>query len=486
MTKRKLALRYKLLISLVSLLLSLTALELGLAVVGRVYYSPDAVYRDDELEADAAGGPLKTVVAVGDSFTHGGLVAGDATYTHFLRQYLREQHYDNYRVKNLGICELNTGELLRRVSQMIDRNQPYAMLLLVGATNRFNPWDYEAYAHRGPVSSLLKNFFNLRVVKMARFIRLALFARGDGDRQDLLTLLSPSDRSRETRHDRHMAYIEYWQEIVEQGSNDDLARAWAVYFKGDKKAALRQAEEMFSNRSLRGRDLLFSLTYFYLHNDRPDKVREMMELASKNDKDSDAILNYLTYYRFELAKYYRVMLQYDTAIDWYLQAIALDPDADYFFYEVNKIFDRQSHYTSEMMYAKLVDLQKVNPDIVLSKMYQNHLQLYRDKQEWERGIEDWIRHDLNEIARICRRRGVKLIIQKYPVSYPLANSVLEEIAQKYQLPVVDHLSRFEKLEPKSDYFFDDDHCTAAGHKIMAENVLQTLVKSKTITHDTTN
>lgn len=485
MTKRKLALRYKLLISLISLLFSLTALELGLAAVGRIYYSPDEVYRDDELEATGSG-PAKTLVAVGDSFTHGGLVAGDATYTHFLRQILREQQYTDYRVKNLGICELNSGELLKRIPRIIDRNQPYAILLLVGATNRFNPWDYEAYANKDFVSTLKKNFFNLRVVKMARFIGLALTANRDMDRNGLLSLIGPGDRSRNTRHDLHLEYLEERQEEADINSPDEVARVWALYKEGRKAEALHRAEKLFTGRSPRGRELLFALTYFYLKNDRPDKVQEMIALATKNDRESEEILNFMTFYRFELARWHREHLQYDEAIDWYLKAIALDPDADYFFFELNKIFDLQSRYTSKMLYDKLAALADENPDIALSRMYQNHLKLYRDKQKWEDGIGDWLRHDLDAIAALCRQRGIKLIIQKYPVSYPLANSVIEEIARKYDLPVVDHLTRFRDLEPKKDYLYDDDHCTPAGHRIMAENIYKTLVKTQTVTHEKTN
>ena len=72
------------------------------------------------------------------------------------------------------------------------------------------------------------------------------------------------------------------------------------------------------------------------------------------------------------------------------------------------------------------------------------------------------------------------------MSYPLANSVIEEIARKYDLPVVDHLTRFRDLEPKKDYLYDDDHCTPAGHRIMAENIYKTLVKTQTVTHEKTN
>lgn len=485
MAKKKLALPYKLLISLISLVLSLTALELGLAAVGRIYYNPDEVYRDDELEA-AGAGPAKTLVAVGDSFTHGGLVAGDATYTHFLRQILRERQYTGYRVKNLGICELNSGELLKRIPRIIDQHQPHAILLLVGATNRFNPWDYEAYANQDPVSSLKKNFFNLRVVKMARFIGLALTADQDMDREGLLSLVGPGDRSRNTRHDLHLEYLEERQEAADPDSPDEVARVWALYNEGRKAEALRRAESLFTGRSPRGRQLLFALTFLYLKNDRPDKVQEMIALATKNDRESDEIVNFMTFYRFELARWHRENLHYDEAIDWYLKAIALDPDADYFFFELNKIFDLQSRYTSKMLYDKLVALSDENPDIGLSQMYRNHLKLYRDKQKWEDGIGEWLRHDLDAIAALCRERGVKLIIQKYPISYPLANSVIEETAAKYGLPLVDHLARFQGLEPKSDFFYDDDHCTAAGHRIMAENILETLVKTQTVIHAQTN
>ncbi|MBZ0165161.1 MAG: hypothetical protein K8I00_00040, partial [Candidatus Omnitrophica bacterium] len=470
---------------LTSLILSLSLLEIGLAAVGRIYYTPDPVYREDEAEVAASGQavPAKTLVAVGDSFTHGGLVEGHETYTHFLRQYLSEGQYPNYRVKNLGICELNSGELLKRLPKIIDQNKPYAILLLVGATNRFNPWDYEAFANKGFISAFRQKFFNLRVVKMARFIKLALFARQSAGQPGILDVLSPSARSRETRHDRHAEYIEQWEDLAAQDPDDPLSQAWAAYQQGDTGAAVRQAEKLYQTHQDRGRDLLFSLTYFYLKNDQPEKVQDMIQLVTKNDAGSEQVLDYLAHYRFEVAFWYKQHLQYDRAIDSYLQAIALDPEADYFYYEINKLFDSQSHYTSKMMYDKLKSLAAETPGMSLSKMYQNHLQLYQDRQKWEAGIEEWVRHDLDHMAALCRKKGVKLIIQKYPVSYPMANKVLEETARKYSLPVVDHLSRFEALEPKNKYFFDDDHCTRIGHQIMAANIMDTLVKSEIITHE---
>ncbi len=58
----------------------------------------------------------------------------------------------------------------------------------------------------------------------------------------------------------------------------------------------------------------------------------------------------------------------------------------------------------------------------------------------------------------------------------MVNKVLDKIAGEYRLPVIDHQAVFRPLEPKSKYFFDDDHCTNEGHKIMARTIYDSLAK----------
>lgn len=482
MSSKKTPLYAKILLSVFSLLFFLTVLEIGLWTIGRMYYERDQEYRTDEaVGTSAAGGETIDIIAVGDSFTHGGLVNGRETYTAHLRELLSQHQVNSVRVYNQGICELNTYELLQRFPDMISKYNPKAVLLLAGATNRFNPWDYEAATNKSFLSVLKSWFFDRRVVKMVRFIKLSMAAHeGNGtefQKEKLIMRYLQPKRSIKNRHDTFLRYFEHLQEgINKSGDLDPMKQAWYLFNHGDQKAAIEIIERSLQNNQIGHADGLYLLIHFYYKSDNLARAEELLQENYQKNPRTELVYSSLAYFYIEFANWYKKNMKYDKAIDYYLQAIAFEPDADFFFYELNKLYDMQSHYDSKVIYQKLQAMRQKNPLLALSQHFTHNLKLYKDKQKWESGIEQWIYDDLKVIARMCQRKNIRLFIQLYPTDYVMANRALEKVAKEYRLPVIDHQSVFKPLEPKSKYFFDDDHCTNEGHKIMARTIYNSLAK----------
>lgn len=487
MTTKNPPLYAKILLSVFSLIFFLAILEAGLWVVGKMYYEHDEVYRTDEnpdLNINA-GGQTTDIIAVGDSFTHGGMVKGNETYTSHLRELLSQKQVNDVRVINKGICELNTHELVQRFPDMISKRQPKVVLLLVGATNRFNPWAYEAYKNNNRFSAWIVNwFFDLRVVKMARFIKLNLAnnesAGVEFQKKNVILRYLKPERSINSRHDLYMQDIKNLQNVKMPNEYNPIEQAWYLFNSGNSKAAIEWIERAGEEKQIRPEEVAFNLIYFYYKSDNISKAEELLVDNFQKYPKSESVYNCTVYYYYEFANWYKKKLRYDAAIDYYLQAIALEPDADYFFTELNKIYDLQSHYDSQMIYQKLQAMLDKNPLLSISKNFTVNLNLYKDKFKWESGIEQWIYDDLSDIAKICQKKHIRLFIQKYPTDYVMVNRVLDKIAGEYRLPVIDHQAVFKPLEPKSKYFFDDDHCTNEGHKIMAKTIYDALAQENII------
>ncbi len=91
--------------------------------------------------------------------------------------------------------------------------------------------------------------------------------------------------------------------------------------------------------------------------------------------------------------------------------------------------------------------------------------------------EELLYRNLSAMVRLCRQYHVPLIFSGYPEDIPVA---MREVAGLYEIPCVDHLSGFERLQafvPGSRFFVsaEDRHCTAAGYRIMAENIAEALI-----------
>lgn len=99
----------------------------------------------------------------------------------------------------------------------------------------------------------------------------------------------------------------------------------------------------------------------------------------------------------------------------------------------------------------------------------------------EDDIVRWAEADITEIVRMCRARGIKVVIHNYPRYTERPNSILLNVALKFNIPFVDNKEIFRETmarEQKGDaeYFVADGHCTSKGYLLMATNVYNKILE----------
>ncbi|MEW5945073.1 MAG: hypothetical protein AB1742_02625 [bacterium] len=456
-----------------SLFLSLLVLELALRIYGMVLlfgYRPD--------HERPGGQPDVRIVSVGDSFTYGENVnRATEAYPAVLERLIgRDAPGKNVSVVNLGVCETNTSELYRNLKKWIDAYEPDVVVLLSGSANRFSP--FERFRKGDRYSPLKGFFYNLRIFKMGRIIHLNLRARdastGGKSFRELALFALPATRSAVTPTFSHAAYVMRWGRREKFDPEDPLHRLWSFKNSGRYDEGIMHALELLHRGEADEVGVMMALAELYLSNGAVAKTEEVLAAARRKHPRSRMVRNATAYYKLAIGEHLRKQSEYGKAIGYYLKNIEADPNFPVAYYAMAKVYDLQSLYDSARIHGEMERMLKGNPVYGESELFAGFMKLFADKQNWEAGIENWIYDDLKKAAALCRRRGIKLVIQNYPVAYAMANRVLERVARENSLPFVDNLSAFAALEPEEKYLADDDHCTPAGHRVVAQNVYRVL------------
>ncbi len=477
---RAIPLRYKVLLSLVSLVLFLVLLELGLRFAGYLYvynHIYDAIplggpyddgRGDARLDSTRSGRPTRTILCVGDSFTVGSKVEKTQTYPALLQSRLTALWPDvDVRVHNKGICEATTGVVNNHLATWIREYRPDAVILLVGSANRFNPIDYELWADANAWTMIKSSFTHLRVFKVLRAIWL------NESRHRVLQTVYPG-------YMRHDACIYHQMVDVALASNENARRYWLEYKAGNLPGAIVSAET--ASRDGAGEsdraEALYALTRFRIENGDLEQAATLLAGPLAELPESDENTNCRAYYYALMCGGYFSTKHYDPdrMIDYCLAATDLDPFNSMYFYGVAKAFDVQSRYDARAIHDRWAGLAKKFPDLAEFEWYRDYLRLFEDKTAWDAGISDWIRRDLSEIVGELRQADARIIMPNYPVDYAVANSAIADLATTYSLPLVDLRSRFAALEPRADYLFDDDHTTARGNEEIVNLIVETLAR----------
>lgn len=141
----------------------------------------------------------------------------------------------------------------------------------------------------------------------------------------------------------------------------------------------------------------------------------------------------------------------------YQRALALDPENAGIY---NRIYyNKALEYDDALLFARVTDRVKGKQK---NKFGQNTL-------------DKITASNLREIAELCKKKGISLIISGYPEAM---YEGLREVAREYNLVLVDHTAVFKsddvKINPDK-YFTADRHCTKEGYKLVAENVASAII-----------
>lgn len=232
--KRKL-IRNKICISIFSFIFFLILLEIILRIMGYIYFSKQ-VSSDGIFSRFKKEKGMYNILCLGDSFTFGGGVDAKDTYPSQLQRILDSNYaHKSIKVINGGYCEINSAQVLQRLPKNIRYYNPDAVILLVGASSRFN---FIGFNKEKTIYSKLKDaIYNLRVYKMLKIVILNLKVRfllrglkRDVDREPsevldnraLLNAINPNRHIFEDITDTNQDLVAYLNQIGENEKASEL------------------------------------------------------------------------------------------------------------------------------------------------------------------------------------------------------------------------------------------------------------------------
>ena len=472
------ALPVKLIIGLTSLLLSIGALELGMRLAGHAYLAR-TVLPEDRIDLSPQ---THRILCVGDSFTFGGRTSRDATYPALLERSLTPPAGERYQVINRGVCEYNTRQVLELLPEWLDLYQPELVLVLVGAANRFNPQGYGWDQDTGGLARLSGGLQGLRVVKMARFISLALQGRSDAWRGSWVHYDgSPRPLGVDGRSGADSPYMEAkrWlaeREATELPGSDPLSMIWYLHNQGELERAIRVGNEALASHP-DDEELTCSLGYFHYRTGQLEQAHASFSQALERFPSSGFVHALAAFFYSNAGRDALLGGNPDQAIPWLFEAMPLIPDDEYVYYAMSKAYSLQSTHSAQVVLDRCHTLVTQHPELANNPKLMNHIAMFERAEGWDRTVESWLEEDLDAIVRAGQASGARVVLGSYPVPYELANRQLQAAADRHGLQLVDHQRRFTQLleaEPADRYLFDDDHCTEAGHEVMAREVERVL------------
>ena len=468
----------KLIISMGSFLFFLVILELSIRLFVFAFFG----FMRFQRAPSHSGLDGKRILCVGDSYTFGGELNSEGkTYPDILQMKFAAAQFDKFSVINQGVCETTTGELYSFLPALLDKFKPEVVVLLVGSSNRFRSWENVSASH----SRSLRWFADLRVAKMVRIIWLNLKAKDaagsfDGVLSKFSFLIPMEPNKNVGVGDMYHFYRTMHKMINSRGvPQDPSKKLWHYGEMQEFKEGIAYGRSLLKDKTNGNIDVSLALVDLYYSSGAHENADALLTTVRGKHPGSKKLKMASAYYYEKIADNFRSKSKNEKAIKYYLKAIEIDPNRGYSYYLMNKVFSLQSYYDSDRIYRELKRISLSNPVYAESLMFTKNLKYYNEKQRWEAGIEQRAYNDLDRIAVLCKRNKVKLIAMNYPMNYPMANRLLERVASKHKLPFVDNFAAFKDLKPREKYFFDDDHCTVAGHQIIADNVYRKLIGKAT-------
>lgn len=479
-------------VALISLFLFLVLLEISLRLVGSLYFSREIARYDDIKSSNYV------ILCIGDSFTWGGQVARDQTYPAYLSEIIKSKFPGKKSlVVNKGKCEYNSSQVLRYLPKWLKMYKPNVVVILVGSSNRFNPWGYDSYISKNILSRLKDAFNDFRVVKMMKLIVINLKLHNlcwhpvyiadiwnEGDRNEVQGggINTVYENIHFSRSSMANTYFMEMKSIKSPSKTNILSSAWYYYNSGRTNRALELLQNAL-NENPHSPRLLCTMAYMYMKLNSYQKAQEFYSQARQFNPSSEFVLSQTAFFYAEAGNFYEKKGKYDLAVEYFFKAISIDPFEYENYYKLSKAYDFQSKYDAGFIINYFQHMLEDSSGLKNNILFMSYLSLFKDKKSQEGKLDKWLEDDLDKIVTLCRQHNAQVVIQNYPVSYPMANNALRNTAQKYSLPFVDNLKRFNDLSIKDTgnaYLFDDSHCTGLGHRFMAESVSNTLISEKII------
>lgn len=429
----------KLLLLLFGFLVSLSILEVGMRICGGLLMRRQA-YAILKHSGDAAD---LTILCLGESTTAYG---DESSYPSQLENILNGQNLPHkIRVVNMGIPGATTTDIVGHIAENIVMYKPDIVVTMMGINDEYlGDIPYE----NTPQFKLVKFFMSFRVIKLAKLVytRIVNFMRSDKPYMILGNIYY-----RLSFIHLHMLYF----------------RSAAMYNKALERnpvnfGAFGRLEKL--HKLLYGSDppVTKANRFYYIVAGRSyrdqgmyaDAVAVFEKVAALDPQDSWAY--------FELGGCYRYLKEYGKSEAAYKKGIALDPLNHWLYRGLAQCYLAQGKSRlAEECYKKSEEISMARYVPLTETNY-------------------------NILKDIVFKRGIKLVCVQYPVRS--IQPLKQLLGGDKRIVFVDNEAVFKNALRTSKYneLFSDSfggdfgHCTAAGNRILAENVADAIVAGKVL------
>jgi Tfp pilus assembly protein PilF/lysophospholipase L1-like esterase len=472
-THPKTSLLQKVILVAFGLAVSILLLEIGLRIVGFMF-----LYLQESRNRDSIGqkGAYR-ILCLGESTT---ALGGRNSYPFQLEEILNQRNIGiKFSVINLGVVGTNTKFITEQLEANLNKYKPNMVTTMMGIN------DYETYIFymKPSVSKAMLFLGSLRTYKLARLLWLNILAKAQeaGFYKPVKErFTSPSkdsfNKAIELNPKNDRAYTKLGKRYLYQGeftaAEESFKRAielnpknnraytqlgWAYY----NQQKLTAAEESFKRAielNPKNYQAHVGLGRCYILKKDLFSAEESFKRAIElNPKNGLAYAGLVRCYIYLGWRYYH-QGEFTAAEESFKRAIELNPGEDKAYCGLAAFYKERGNYESAKEYynkAIMLRLDRYNP--ITGQNYQ-------------------------KVKEILDKRGIKLVCVEYPVR---SIAPLKKLFEgKRGVIFVDNEKIFKDAIIRSsykEYFIDHfggdfGHCTYKGHRLLAENIANTILK----------
>ena len=433
-------------------ILALVCLEIVLRIGGVFYATYDKGIHKD-INHDSG---VHNILCLGDSFTYGFLAGKEQDYPTQLEKILNASGPTRkYSVINKGRPGQNSSELLANLDRNLKRYDPDLVIVMTGFNDSFNPHlHYRALNQSKWHLKIFSWISGLRVYKMLNYLRLSL-------RNTYYTWKTDKrlpDKEKDPGNINSSRDIEGKKEYI-------------------KKKIIELLESGRDNeaKALIMESLTADNVWEYVNLVKKYKLDNLLEVILKTalaNNPSDENL------RVNLGRLYVANGKLDSAEKLFKQVIESNPRNNCLRFEFSELYMKQKRYADAE--SLLQEQIEVHGETLLANTKLLDCYKKQGKTEKVKILEEKIRPenkitDINAIRIINKisDRGTQLIIMNYPRSDYISRDILRGTN------FVDNRQEFDNIpENKKKHLFavDNVHCSGDGNRIIAENVMNHILK----------
>lgn len=368
------------------------------------------------------------IFCVGDSFTVDLGPSYGKSYPQLLQESLSRNNANRtIKVINKGVGGFNSAMIRRRFEEYIEKSNPDLVLLLAGGANMWDAWGYREYLNKKTLVGLIRDkLYRIKAFKLTKL----LFNEA---RLRFLDSIKGAD-SRWISPEALKIVNEFKPNIRIEGRLDD---------------------DLLKRISLCGRYI-------------PVVVKRC----------------------YEFAKFHMSQRNFREARHFFRKAIALSPESLWPFPPYAIAVTQESDVkvrNKEIQFLKTMSRHNQK----MRKKLKDLIEMLTNRKRYQIDISEWIALDIKEMIKVCRAKNITVLLQTYPVNdrFPYAelsyvNSILREIAQTCDVPLIDHGKVFEELSWRGEninlYFKGrfDLHCNQLGNQLVVRNIISLMKDEK--------